>query len=167
MRSRAEFDEPEGERHSVPLPKQYRALTVRQPWAHLVAHGGKTIENRRVRTTYRGPVAVHAGKTLAVAEWEWARRRYGARALPDQDDLARGAVIAVANLSGCHAYGWPSQCHTAACEAWGEAGGDTWHWVLDDIRPLAVPIPARGQLGLWRPDADLTAAIEAALDDKD
>ena len=35
-------------------------------------------------------------------------------------------------------------------------------WALADIRPLPEPIPARGRQGLWTPDADLIAAVEAA-----
>ena len=40
-----------------------RALTVRQPWAWAIIHGGKDVENRTRNLTgsYRGPVAIHAG----------------------------------------------------------------------------------------------------------
>jgi hypothetical protein len=41
-----------------------KALTVRQPWASLIACGAKTIETRSWRTSYRGPIAIHAGKTI-------------------------------------------------------------------------------------------------------
>jgi hypothetical protein len=34
-----------------------KALTVRQPWAWATIYGGKDVENRRWRTTYRGPAA--------------------------------------------------------------------------------------------------------------
>lgn len=39
-----------------------RILTVRQPWAWLIVHGGKDIENRtrNIAGGYRGPVAIHA-----------------------------------------------------------------------------------------------------------
>ena len=37
-------------------------LTIRQPWASLIAVGAKTIETRPFSTTYRGPLAIHAGK---------------------------------------------------------------------------------------------------------
>lgn len=144
-----------------------RFLTVRQPLANLIANGAKTIENRSRKTAYRGPVAIHAGKTLAIAEWEWARKQFGPNLVPHRDALALGAVIAVADLVGCHAAGWPSECNTAACKSWGEMGGDTWHWVLADSRPLIEPVPARGQLGLWIADDFLTAAIEAALESKE
>ena len=39
-----------------------RALTIRQPWASLIAAGMKTIETRSWSTKYRGPLAIHAGK---------------------------------------------------------------------------------------------------------
>ena len=38
-----------------------RALTVRQPWAWAIIYGGKDLENRRWRTSYRGPL-IHASK---------------------------------------------------------------------------------------------------------
>lgn len=41
-----------------------KALTVRQPWASLIACGAKTIETRSWRTSYRGWLAIHAGKTI-------------------------------------------------------------------------------------------------------
>lgn len=36
---------------------------------------------------------------------------------------------------------------------------DRWHYVLSDPRPLATPIPVRGQQGWWRLSDDLKAAI--------
>jgi hypothetical protein len=38
-------------------------LTIRQPWASLIAVGAKTIETRPFSTKYRGPLAIHAGAT--------------------------------------------------------------------------------------------------------
>ncbi len=40
---------------------EYRVLTLRQPWASLVALGIKSIETRSWYTPYRGPLAIHAG----------------------------------------------------------------------------------------------------------
>lgn len=47
-----------------------RVLTVRQPWAWAIIHGGKDVENRvrNIAGDYRGPVAIQAG--LAVFEEE-------------------------------------------------------------------------------------------------
>ncbi len=44
-----------------------RAITIRQPWASLVALGVKTIETRSWRTSYRGPLAIHAGVRMPKA----------------------------------------------------------------------------------------------------
>lgn len=41
-----------------------KALTLRQPWASLVALGVKTIETRGWSTSYRGPLAIHAAATV-------------------------------------------------------------------------------------------------------
>ena len=44
-------------------PSAIRGLTVRQPWASLIADGLKTIEVRTHRVGYRGLLIIHAGKT--------------------------------------------------------------------------------------------------------
>jgi hypothetical protein len=38
-----------------------KALTVKQPWAHLICTGFKDVENRTWRTNFRGRVLIHAG----------------------------------------------------------------------------------------------------------
>lgn len=37
-----------------------KAITIKQPWASLIAHGIKDIENRTWRTNYRGRVLIHS-----------------------------------------------------------------------------------------------------------
>jgi hypothetical protein len=36
-------------------------------------------------------------------------------------------------------------------------------WLLDSIRPLPEPVPVKGRQGLWTPDADVVAAVDAQL----
>jgi tetratricopeptide (TPR) repeat protein len=38
-----------------------KALSIRQPWAWLIVHGVKDVENRTWRTNFRGRFLVHAG----------------------------------------------------------------------------------------------------------
>lgn len=47
-----------------------KALTLTQPWASLVVLGEKSIETRSWKTSYRGPLAIHAAKKAAPLE-EW------------------------------------------------------------------------------------------------
>lgn len=118
-----------------------KALTIRQPYADAIAHGEKRIENRTRRTSYTGPVLIHAGligDRQAVLD--------GIRPGPD----VRGAVIATADLVGCH------QAQDGCCAPWGFP--DRWHWELDAVRALVTPLSVKGQLGLWVPSEELLAA---------
>lgn len=48
------------------------ALSIRQPWAWLILHAGKDVENREWRTAFRGDVLIHASKTMTRADYEAA-----------------------------------------------------------------------------------------------
>ena len=42
-----------------------KALSIKQPWASLIAHGIKDIENRTWKTNFRGRIYIHAcGKPI-------------------------------------------------------------------------------------------------------
>ncbi|WP_143065991.1 hypothetical protein [Streptomyces sp. CC53] len=43
------------------------------------------------------------------------------------------------------------------CTEWAQPGA--WHLELGDVQALALPIPARGQLGPWRPTEDLVDQV--------
>lgn len=145
-----------------------RAITVKQPWAWAIAYAGKTIENRSRGTTYRGPLAIHAGlkpsprgardrRILDATAW-LSTPEVDRRALP------LGKVVAVAELVDAHP---DAQC----CRPWGESTyletsgrqrTAVHHLVLEDIRPLPVPLPCRGALGLWRLPADVLELLPGA-----
>ena len=169
-----------------------RVLTVRQPWAWAIIHGGKDVENRvRSLGPYRGPVAIHASlaldheydvRLISEAVGRLARstragldlvaKRAGDTRTPGNEITERfgnlGAVIGAVDLVGEHHADdvTPTFCGVCpdghcGCSPW--AMPDHHHLELDNPRPLATPIPAKGRLGLWRPNPDLTAAILAAL----
>ena len=127
-----------------------RAVTVWQPWADALAYLGKDIENRTRRTTYTdgGLLFIHAGLRVDEAAYEL---------LPEAAELpgVRGAVIAVARLTGCH------RCD-GSCSDWAETGPDVWHWEISDVVPLETPVKATGQRNLWIPEAPLRARVSAA-----
>lgn len=142
-----------------------RAITVKQPWAWAIAHGGKTVENRSKVTSYRGLLLIHAGKAWsgrgAVDERVRLAWRQKYRNPTNQHLLPVGMVVAVAQLADSHP-------DAGCCRPWGEssyteAGGrkrtTVAHLVLEDVRPLGRPTWARGALGLWRPQ--LMTAVEA------
>jgi len=40
--------------------KEMKVLSIRNPWAYLIAYGVKNIENRSWNTKYRGPLLIHS-----------------------------------------------------------------------------------------------------------
>lgn len=142
-----------------------KAITVRQPWAWAIAYAGKDIENRSAGSSYRGPLAIHAGLTFSPRGASDPRILRSADRLNapevDRRALPMGDIIALAELVDVHP---DAEC----CRPWGEsfyreAGGRTrtavHHLVLEDIRPLTVPVPCRGALGLWPVPADIIADL--------
>lgn len=82
-----------------------RVLTVRQPWATLIALQIKRIETRSFATKYRGPVAIHAGLRKADVT-ETGIDPWRPLLAPGSDcrlaeSLTFGAVVAVADLTDC------------------------------------------------------------------
>lgn len=140
-----------------------KALTVQQPWAWAIVHGGKDVENRTQAWSYRGPLAVHAGQRLSERGRE---SPLVVRAVGDamrRDTVVRfdyGAVIGVVDLVDVHSSVTCIDAEGAMCSPWAEFqydehGGrrrrDLVHLVLEHPRPLAEPIPCKGRLGLAVP----------------
>jgi ASCH domain len=129
---------------------QWRALTVKLPWAACIASGHKTVENRAARTNYRGPVAIHTSlrgfdETALLSPWVLE-----ALMVAPGQSFHHGRIVAVAEITDCH------QCDRG-CSIWAQDGA--WHWVLSGIRPLQWPVAATGQLGLWKPRPAVLAAV--------
>lgn len=50
-----------------------KCLSVKQPWAAMIVHGMKTVENRTWSTKFRGRFYIHASRTVdkhAMKQWE-------------------------------------------------------------------------------------------------
>jgi hypothetical protein len=81
------------------------ALSIRQPWAWLILHAGKDIENRDWPTKYRGPFLIHASKGMTRDEYEngvnTLEEIRPSLALPPFEDLPRGGIVGSAVLADC------------------------------------------------------------------
>lgn len=148
-----------------------RVLTVRQPWAWAIIHGGKNVENRRRSLgPYRGLVAIHAGIGEYVKGTAAGEALKAAHGTEIPTTLHFGAVIGVVDLVDVCASSWAQMdAEQAVCclSRWAQMppeGGVIHHLHLHNPRPLARPIPARGRLGLWRPDTDLETEIRDQLE---
>ena len=46
-----------------------KAITIKQPWASLIVHGVKDIENRTWHTNFRGRVLIHSSSKGDIAKY--------------------------------------------------------------------------------------------------
>jgi len=103
------------------MSAQMRILTVRQPWAWAIIHGGKDVENRvrNLAGDYRGPIAIHAGlgydddhdrQLVGAAVGNWRRANPGVSSADNPDPMQsrpvwyghRGRIIGVVDLYAVH-----------------------------------------------------------------
>lgn len=77
------------------------ALSIRQPWAWLIVHGYKNIENRDWYTPMRGEFWIHTGKQFDKDGLRWVREHFPGIALPIE--FKTGGIIGKAILAGCFA----------------------------------------------------------------
>lgn len=78
-----------------------KALSIKQPWAWLIVHGGKDIENRSWHTKYRGRFLVHASKGMTRDEYTTAYQfalERGITDMPRFAELQRGGIIGSVEL---------------------------------------------------------------------
>lgn len=100
-----------------------KALSLKQPWANMIASGEKTIETRRWPTDYRGPLLIVSSKAPNIPP--------------------TGCAVALAKLCDCRRMTKADET-AARCQLYPGA----YAWVLQDVRPLK-PFPVRGQLGIY------------------
>lgn len=152
-----------------------RILTVRQPWAWAIVHGGKRRENRPCVWEYAGHVGVHAAvewdlsafdDPVLLAALESAGLSVDrVRAGLEGDWFPTSSVVGVARLEGGHRSG--EGCCPGDPWARRPAAGSGWvaHHKLTGVRPLRDPIGGvRGNVMLWKPSAELEARIRAGVD---
>ena len=124
-----------------------KALSIRQPWAWLIVNGYKDIENRTWSTDFRGRVYVHAGRKIKSGDFP-EQRHYIEQSgifLPEEPPL--GAIVGEVIIT---------DCVDTASSPWfcGPYG-----FLLSEPTAYDVPIPYRGQLGLFEVEED-TVAIQ-------
>jgi hypothetical protein len=164
-----------------------KAISLWQPWASAIALGAKRIETRDWATSYRGPLAIHAAKRCIKSEFEEFEDSCEWKGALDRGpfpfdvlDLSLepfGCIVAVCRLAQCY------PTHAIAdhllhetqyrewdkdrCYGWteynmGNFGPGRFGWILEDVRPLAKPIPFRGAQRLFEvPDSIFPAEVTA------
>lgn len=113
-----------------------KALSVRQPWAWLLANGYKPVENRTWNTKFRGLVLIHASKSFDKQGYAWVRDNFPEIDMPLPQQFERGGIAGVADLYAVA---------TASTSPWfsGPLG-----FCFRDAKPLPF-FPLHGRLGFF------------------
>ena len=139
-----------------------KAITVRQPWAILLATGKKHIETRSWKTNYRGEILIHAGKKdplcgICMMTEDAKERTFRCLGLPEVfnrfQKFPTGEIIGKANLVNCLRI---DEVTAALLKeqhpdeyAFGDFTPGRYAWVMTDLVLFDKPIPASGKQGLW------------------
>lgn len=126
-----------------------KTITILQPWASLIACGAKRIETRSWSTSHRGPLAIHAGRTVPSMEFFTPK----VEAALWNEDTPFGKVIAIAELVDC------VEMTNERIAAWRDRYGydeiafghfepGRYAWILANVRRVE-PVPAKGRQRLW------------------
>jgi hypothetical protein len=124
-----------------------KALTIRQPYAALIAIGEKKYETRSWSTSYRGSMAIHSSKKqlgkLSMAFWPIF---YPAGFT--HEDLVFGCIIATCNLVDCIKVEDLPRLPNKEMML-GDFTLGRFAWKIEDVHLLEKPIPIKGNFGLW------------------
>lgn len=123
-----------------------KVITIKQPFATLIAEGLKEYEFRSWKTTYKGEIFIHAG--LGVEKEAMKRFEYLHLEYP------KGCIIAKANLTECIEIDDEMKKKLKEKDeivyrgAIQHKGKNEYGFHLENIEKIE-PILTKGQLGLW------------------
>lgn len=127
-----------------------KTLSIRQPWASLICHGIKEVENRTWKTDYRGKVLIHTGVTKVHKNlemqtpphmWDEIFLHQMQGTFPEMDELPYGAIIGYATLVDC--------VEEVTDSVW-DGGEGIVKWIFEDAHLFKEPITGvKGKLNLY------------------
>ena len=120
-----------------------KVLTVKQPFASLIANHYKTYEFRSWKTNYRGELYIHAGNGIDKKRTELVKE-YNL-------DYPTGYIIAKAKLTDCILVSVEMNKYLRKqnSKVYTHDYTGYYAWKLENIEMLEVPIKASGQLNIW------------------
>ena len=130
-----------------------KALSIRQPFAHMLEHGRKTIEVRSKPTKYRGEILICASLKIHDGQIRWQESSTGLYIVQNAKEYAkeyfisnRGVALAVADLHDCTEF---EKEHEDRAMIPFIANHYAWHF--KNVEQI-TPYPVKGQLGIYNID---------------
>lgn len=141
-----------------------KALSIKQPWAVLIAHGIKNIENRTWKTNFRGKIYIHAsgtpvvktGKTWTIytkEQHDFLHQKYDSLVLSSEFETSR--IIGEVEIIDCvinHASIWAEKSLYPQ-DGEGYQQKPIYNWVLANAVLYEKSIlNVKGKLSFWEPN---------------
>ncbi|MEE0015023.1 MAG: ASCH domain-containing protein [Bacilli bacterium] len=123
-----------------------KVLTLKQPWATLVAEGIKKYEFRSWKTNYRGKILIHAGTGIDKKELE----KYKDLNL----EFPSKRILAEVEIEDCLELNDELNKNIIAEKniAYGSKYRTGYAWKLTNSKKINYDKEVKGQLGLWNID---------------
>lgn len=120
-----------------------KVITLRQPWATLVAEGIKKYEFRSWKTKYRGKILIHAGTGIDKEDM----KKYDNMNL----EFLSGRIVAIAEIEDCLELDEQLNKKIIAENniAYGNKIRTGYAWKLKNIKKIDYHREINGKLGLW------------------
>ncbi|MBQ8901455.1 MAG: ASCH domain-containing protein [Bacilli bacterium] len=126
-----------------------KVITIREPFASLIATSKKKIETRSWKTNYRGKIYIHAGLSKVTKEYDISNISY----LLQDLKYSYGYIICEAELIDCiymtKEYIEDLKSNNYQEYLVGKYEEGRYAWILDNIKPLENKIEVKGKLGIW------------------
>lgn len=130
-----------------------KALSLKQPYAWLIANGYLLVDDRTWGTDYRGAILIHASKGIYEEYYDYLVANTDIP-LPNKDKLGFGGVVGIAKLVLCTR---PDEIPpTLTREQRGHFSGvprDGFGFLFEHAKPLAL-MSYPGKLGIFEIDID-------------
>ena len=125
-----------------------KVITLKQPWASLVASGYKKYEFRSWKLNYRGDIIIHAGKGIDKEAMEKVKK------LNLDLDFPKMKLLAIVKIEDCIELN--KEINKKICSEnpsiYGNKDRSGYAWKLSTVRKIVVDKVIPGKQGIWNYD---------------
>lgn len=123
-----------------------KVITLKQPWASLVANGYKKYEFRSWKLNYRGDILIHAGKTIDKNAMEQIKNL--------NLEYPSSKILAIVHIDDCIKL--DENINKQICsenhQVYGNKNRTGYAWKLSNIRKVESQEIISGKQGIWNYD---------------
>lgn len=126
-----------------------KALSIKQPWASLIAHGIKDVENRTWKTHFRGRIYIHSS-AKGVPNFTFTHEQH--LAIPFEFDCPYSAIIGEVDIVDCVINYDSIWAEKSDFDSYDDEAPSSiiYNWVLENAELYDQPIlNVKGKLSFW------------------